>query len=77
VNVTSLHVNGAARPCDAAPERPLRSVLRDDLGLTGTKYGCGEAPNECIAPALGNALFAASGTRLRSLPLVPDGLRPG
>ena len=42
MNVTSLHVNGSARPCDAAAERPLLSVLRDDLGLTGTKYGCGE-----------------------------------
>jgi len=41
-NVTSLHVNGAARACDAASERPLLSVLRDDLALTGTKYGCGE-----------------------------------
>jgi aerobic-type carbon monoxide dehydrogenase small subunit (CoxS/CutS family) len=41
-NVTSLHVNGAARACDAAAERSLLSVLRDDLALTGTKYGCGE-----------------------------------
>jgi aerobic-type carbon monoxide dehydrogenase small subunit (CoxS/CutS family) len=41
-NVTSLHVNGAARTCDAAPERSLLSVLRDDLTFTGTKYGCGE-----------------------------------
>jgi len=41
-NVTSLHVNGAARACDAEAERSLLSVLRDDLGLTGTKYGCGE-----------------------------------
>jgi aerobic-type carbon monoxide dehydrogenase small subunit (CoxS/CutS family) len=40
--VSSLHVNGAARPCDAAAERSLLSVLRDDLALTGTKYGCGE-----------------------------------
>jgi aerobic-type carbon monoxide dehydrogenase small subunit (CoxS/CutS family) len=40
--VTSLHINGAARPCDAAAERSLLSVLRDDLALTGTKYGCGE-----------------------------------
>ena len=40
--VTSLHVNGAARSCDAAAERSLLSVLRDDLVLTGTKYGCGE-----------------------------------
>jgi aerobic-type carbon monoxide dehydrogenase small subunit (CoxS/CutS family) len=40
--VTSLHVNGTALPCDAAAERTLLSVLRDDLALTGTKYGCGE-----------------------------------
>jgi aerobic-type carbon monoxide dehydrogenase small subunit (CoxS/CutS family) len=40
--VTSLHVNGTARPCEADAERSLLSVLRDDLALTGTKYGCGE-----------------------------------
>jgi len=40
--VTTLHVNGTARTCDAAAERTLLSVLRDDLLLTGTKYGCGE-----------------------------------
>ncbi len=41
-NVTSLHVNGTAHRCDADAARPLLSVLRDDLALTGTKYGCGE-----------------------------------
>jgi aerobic-type carbon monoxide dehydrogenase small subunit (CoxS/CutS family) len=41
-SVTSLHVNGTARPCDAEADRSLLSVLRDDLALTGTKYGCGE-----------------------------------
>ncbi|MBI4626014.1 MAG: (2Fe-2S)-binding protein [Verrucomicrobia bacterium] len=41
-NVTSLLVNGAAHACDAAADRTLLSVLRDDLALTGTKYGCGE-----------------------------------
>lgn len=41
-NVTTLHVNGAARACDADAARPLLSVLRDDLALTGTKFGCGE-----------------------------------
>src|SRR5829696_5971799 len=40
--VKELNVNGAARPCDADPNRPLLGVLRDDLGLTGAKYGCGE-----------------------------------
>jgi aerobic-type carbon monoxide dehydrogenase small subunit (CoxS/CutS family) len=41
--VKELHVNGAARPVDADPVRTLLSVLRDDLGLTGAKYGCGES----------------------------------
>ncbi|MSU49535.1 MAG: (2Fe-2S)-binding protein [Opitutus sp.] len=40
--VTSLHVNGTARACEAAADRSLLNVLRDDLALTGTKYGCGE-----------------------------------
>ncbi len=38
----TLEVNGAARTVDADPATPLLWVLRDDLGLTGTKYGCGE-----------------------------------
>jgi aerobic-type carbon monoxide dehydrogenase small subunit (CoxS/CutS family) len=35
-------VNGKARSLDTEPERPLLEVLREDLGLTGTKFGCGE-----------------------------------
>lgn len=41
-NVKELQVNGAKRATDAHPNRTLLSVLRDDLGLTGAKYGCGE-----------------------------------
>ena len=40
--ITELEVNGAKRRVDADSERTLLSVLRDDLDLTGTKYGCGE-----------------------------------
>ncbi len=40
--ITELEVNGAKRRIDADSERTLLSVLRDDLDLTGTKYGCGE-----------------------------------
>jgi aerobic-type carbon monoxide dehydrogenase small subunit (CoxS/CutS family) len=36
-----LTVNGVARRVDADPRTPLLWVLRDDLGLSGTKYGCG------------------------------------
>ncbi len=38
-----LIVNGALREVDAPPQMPLLWVLRDRLGLTGTKYGCGMA----------------------------------
>jgi isoquinoline 1-oxidoreductase subunit alpha len=36
-------VNGQARSVDVDPDTPLLWVLRDTLGLTGTKYGCGMA----------------------------------
>jgi len=35
-------VNGKARTVNTEAERPLLDVLREDLGLTGVKYGCGE-----------------------------------
>jgi isoquinoline 1-oxidoreductase alpha subunit len=38
-----VRVNGAERRIDVDPEMPLLWALRDVLGLTGTKYGCGEA----------------------------------
>jgi len=42
-----LRVNGVERPVSLAPDRSLLYVLREELGLTGTKYGCGEG--ECGA----------------------------
>ena len=38
-----LNVNGSEREFDAEPDTPLLWVLREQLGLTGTKYGCGIA----------------------------------
>ena len=38
-----LNVNGRAFEVDVEPETPLLWALRDSLGLTGTKYGCGVA----------------------------------
>jgi aerobic-type carbon monoxide dehydrogenase small subunit (CoxS/CutS family) len=40
--IQTLQVNGLRRVLDADAERSLLSVLRDDLDLTGSKYGCGE-----------------------------------
>ena len=38
-----LNVNGTVHEVDVEPDMPLLWVLRDELGLTGTKYGCGIA----------------------------------
>jgi isoquinoline 1-oxidoreductase subunit alpha len=38
-----LHVNGSVREFEAEPDTPLLWVLREQLELTGTKYGCGIA----------------------------------
>ena len=40
--ITELNVNGSRLKVSAEAERSLLSVLRDDLDLTGSKYGCGE-----------------------------------
>jgi nicotinate dehydrogenase subunit B len=49
----------------------IEMVLIDRKDLPSA--GAGETPIVAIAPAIGNAIFAASGVRLRSMPLIPDG----
>lgn len=39
--MVKLSVNGVERDCPADPDTPLLWALREDLGLTGTKFGCG------------------------------------
>ena len=39
----TINVNGKAHDVDVEPETPLLWILRDSIGLTGTKYGCGIA----------------------------------
>jgi isoquinoline 1-oxidoreductase alpha subunit len=59
----NLNVNGTVRTFEAEPDTPLLWVLREQLGLTGTKYGCGiaacgactvhidgEATRSCVRP---------------------------
>ncbi len=41
--MTTLNVNGKTRTVNVEPDTPLLWVLREQLGLTGTKYGCGIA----------------------------------
>jgi isoquinoline 1-oxidoreductase subunit alpha len=43
MDAISIRVNGKAHSVEASPDTPLLWVLRDTLGLTGTKFGCGMA----------------------------------
>jgi isoquinoline 1-oxidoreductase len=52
---------------------PVEAVLLDRKDLPSA--GAGETPIVCVAPAVGNAIFHATGVRLRALPMVPDGLK--
>jgi carbon-monoxide dehydrogenase small subunit len=79
----SLTVNGKRRSVDTEPQRPLLDVLREDLGLTGTKYGCGEGAcgactvlldgeptRSCITPAA-----AAEGKAITTIEGLAEGDR--
>lgn len=68
----SLTVNGHRRSLDVDPDTPLLWVLREQLGLTGTKYGCGIAAcGACTVHVDGNAVrscsFPASGAAGRRI----------
>jgi aerobic-type carbon monoxide dehydrogenase small subunit (CoxS/CutS family) len=66
--IKELHVNGAKRAIDADGDRSLLGVLRDDLGLTGAKYGCGEG--QC-----GACTVLLDGRRVRSCSVRLDVVR--
>lgn len=71
----TLQINGSPHKVDVEPETPLLWVLRDNIGLTGTKYGCGiarcgactvhidgQAARSCTLPAA-----AAVGKRITTI----------
>ena len=60
-------VNGKARSVDTEPDRPLLEVLREDLGLTGTKYGCGEGQCGACTVLLDNKAIFSCVTPVRSV----------
>ena len=62
--MTTLHVNGRAYQVAAEDDTPLLWVLRDTLGLTGTKYGCGIA--QCGACTV---MIDATATRSCQVPV--------
>ena len=59
-----LEINGKRYPVEYPPDTPLLTVLRDELGLTGAKYGCGEG--QCGACTV---LIDASPRRSCQIPL--------
>jgi len=82
---TTLNVNGKQVSVDVEPEMPLLWVLRDELNLTGTKYGCGiamcgactvqvdgEATRSCVMP-----VSAVAGKKITTIEaLSQDGGHP-
>jgi len=59
--VLTLHVNGARRRIDLPPDTPLLWALRDTLGLTGAKYGCGVGQCGACTVHLGGVPVRACG----------------
>lgn len=66
----TLNVNGSARTHDAEADTPLLWVLREQLGLTGTKYGCGIA--QC-----GSCTVHINGEPVRSCVRPVSSIEPG
>jgi isoquinoline 1-oxidoreductase subunit alpha len=81
----TFSVNGQSRSVDVDPDTPLLWVLRDTLGLTGTKFGCGialcgactvhvdgQAMRSCVVP-----VSAVQGKQITTIEgLSPDGSHP-
>lgn len=83
--LATLDINGVPRTVEADPATPLLWVLRDHLGMTGTKYGCGVAQcGACTVHIDGTAtrscqvtLEAATGRRIMTIEgLSPDSSHP-
>jgi isoquinoline 1-oxidoreductase alpha subunit len=80
-----IHVNGVEKTLDVDPEMPLLWALRDVLGLTGTKYGCGQALCGACAVHLDGQVVRSCVTPIRRADghsvttiegLSPDGSHP-
>jgi len=57
----TLRINNIQKEITAAPDTPLLWILRDELGLTGTKYGCGKGQcGTCTIHYNGNAVRACT-----------------
>lgn len=79
--MTRLRVNGVEYTINAAPDTPLLWVLRDELGLAGTKFGCGIGQCGACTILLNGAavrscqipLSAMAGQNITTIEGLPDG----
>ncbi len=62
-----LEINGILHRVRSSPERPLLYVLRDELDLTGTKYGCGEGQCGACTVLLDDVAIRSCRTPLRNV----------
>lgn len=82
--MTTLTINGETHSVDAPPDMPLLWVLRDLVGLTGTKFGCGiaqcgactvhldgEAARSCVLPVA--AVAGRTITTIEAIGATPAG----
>ena len=85
MDAISITVNGKAHAVEVSPDTPLLWVLRDTLGLTGTKFGCGMALcGACTVHVDGEAtrscttrISAVAGRSITTIEgLSPDGRHP-
>lgn len=67
--MAKLNINGKTREVDVEPDTPLLWVIREQVGLTGTKYGCGVA--QC-----GACSVHFNGAVVRSCSLPVGGVKP-
>ncbi|EJL94044.1 aerobic-type carbon monoxide dehydrogenase, small subunit CoxS/CutS-like protein [Herbaspirillum sp. CF444] len=82
--MSTLNINGRQHTVDADPSTPILWALRDNLGMTGTKFGCGaalcgactvhldgQAIRSCITP-----ISAAEGKKIATIEATTDGSDP-
>jgi isoquinoline 1-oxidoreductase subunit alpha len=82
----ALTINGERRQVDVSPDMPLLWVLRDVLGMTGTKFGCGmalcgactvhldgQAIRSCVTPV--SAIGQRSITTIEAIGATPNGAK--
>jgi len=66
--MTKLNINGKIHDVEVEPETPLLWVIREQIGLTGTKYGCGIAQCGACSVHIDGAVARSCSTRVGDLP---------